>query len=59
MVETGRASAFVMDEVLLAGFVANAKTRKTLRLSARRCPPSRTASCCGMTRNSRRWWTRP
>lgn len=28
MVETGRASAFVMDEVLLAGFVANAKNPK-------------------------------
>lgn len=28
MVETGRASAFVMDEVLLAGFIANAKNPK-------------------------------
>lgn len=28
MVETGRAAAFVMDEVLLAGFVANAKNPK-------------------------------
>lgn len=28
MVETGRASAFVMDEVLLAGFIANARNPK-------------------------------
>lgn len=28
MVETGRAAAFVMDEVLLAGFIANAKNPK-------------------------------
>ena len=32
MVETGRASAFVMDEVLLAGFIASAKNPKDFAL---------------------------
>ena len=33
MVETGRASAFVMDEVLLAGFIASAKNPKDFALA--------------------------
>ncbi len=45
MVETDRATAFVMDDILLAGLVANSKN-----------PPS----CCGArTRSSSNWLTAP
>ena len=56
MVDTGRAAAFFMDDILLYSLVANA--RKPGRLGDRHggaTPSSRTGSCCaGMTRRSRR-----
>jgi glutamate/aspartate transport system substrate-binding protein len=47
MVETGRAAAFFMDDILLYSLVANSRT-----------PSSPTGSCCERTtRRSRRSWT--
>ena len=56
MVETDRAAAFVMDDVLLAGLVAASKDPPPMRSPRTRSPsPSLTASCCArMIRLSRR-----
>ena len=56
MVETGRAVAFVMDDILLCRpRRAVAHARRTTRSPPRRCRSSRTASCCARTtRRSRR-----
>ena len=50
MVENGRADAYVMDDILLAGLVASAKSPRTTRCRATssRCP-SPMASCCART----------
>ena len=59
MVETGRAVAFVMDDILLYGLRrAVAQSRRLRDLGESRCRSSRTASCCARTtRRSRRWST--
>ena len=57
MVETDRAVAFVMDDILLASLVAGSKAPADSSISKERSPsPSLTASCCARTtRRSRRW----
>ena len=61
MVETGRAVAFFMDDILLYSLVAQLEGAGRLRdLGARRSRSSRTASCCaGTTPPSRRSSTAP
>ena len=56
MVETGRAVAFVMDDILLAGLVANSPSPAKCQSRPTRCRSSPTASWCARTtRPSRRW----
>ena len=57
MVETDRAVAFVMDDILLASLLPDRKRRATTSSPRMRSPsPSPTASCCARTiRPSRRW----
>ena len=57
MVETDRAVAFVMDDILLASLVAGSKTPDDYVISKDAfSSPSPTASCCARTtRRSRRW----
>ena len=59
MVETGRAVAFVMDDILLYSLAAQSRTPERLRdLDRWRCRSSPTASWCARTtRRSRRWST--
>ena len=60
MVETGRAAAFVMDDILLFSLVAARRRRGTTSSPPMRSRSSPTASCCGArTRRSRRWSMRP
>ena len=60
MVETGRAMAFVMDDILLYGPGRQLEaTRPTSRSRREACRSSRTASCCARTiPSSRRSSTR-
>ena len=60
MVETGRAAAFVMDDILLFSLVAASKSPKDYAISNDACRSSPTASCCGATTpRSRRWSMKP
>ena len=61
MVETGRAAAFVMDDILLYSLVAQARRRRrTTRSPPMRFRSSLTASCCARTtRPSRKWSMTP
>ena len=60
LVESDRAVAFAMDDILLFGLMANAKNPADLRSSATRCRSSPMPACCPRTtRPSRSWWTTP
>ena len=59
MVETGRAVAFVMDDILLYSLSRSRAARRTTPSRPGRCRSSPTASCCARTTpRSRRWSTR-
>lgn len=60
LVANKRADAFVLDDVLLAGQIANLKTQPTSRSSTRLFRSNPTAPCSArMIRSSRLWSTRP
>ena len=60
MVETGRAAAFVMDDILLSAWWRRRSRRRTTPSPTMRCRSSPTASCCGATTpRSRRWSMKP
>ena len=59
MVETDRAVAFVMDDIIIAGLIANAKTPEAYwnyPLAHFRCP-SPTGSCCAATTPTSNVWS--
>ena len=59
-VETDRAAAFVMDDVILAGFVSGSKDPSDYRISRSRCLSNHMASWSDATTpNSRQSSTRP
>ena len=60
LVESDRAVAFAMDDILLFGLIANSKNPATTRWWASRCRSSPTPACCPRTtRPSRSWSTTP
>ncbi len=56
LVDTGRALAFAMDDILLFGLKANATNPAEWDVVAMRCRSSPMPACCARTtRSSRRW----
>jgi glutamate/aspartate transport system substrate-binding protein len=55
LVESGRAAAFAMDDILLYGLIANAKNPRTLKWWAIRCRSSPMPAWCARTTPPSSW----